>query len=405
MSAVDLFQYEMSSMKQGLDDNVVKSKNWVYVNDNNNGAYGSNTLNFDLSSLYNANKFIGVNEMLLELPLIMVLSPNVYTTAFAQNDFAMALKSGYYNIVDSMSVVYDGQTVQQACNHANFYTSFKVNSSMCYNDLLNMGPSLGIYPDTSSSWSYNTTIGVGGVGLQNNQNVRADATLTAASVGDAYNKAIYERQKRTSVGLAKFTNLNATLSSNAMRNSTSYVAAANPVPGYQVWYITATIRLADISNFFAKMGLTRGFYSRLSINLNLGSLKLTKNALLSITTDATQMNFPNQTCPFMVAPLVGAGGAATNALTANTAFTELICGIYLQRVTASVNAVYNQSGLNIAAHNLGAARIYSPMYELQPEKAIKYIQHSFFPLWCPTVAIERWRQKGPRFPARLDQRQ
>jgi hypothetical protein len=371
MSAVDLFQYEMSSMQQGIDDKVVKGKNWVYVNDNNNMSYGSNTLNFDLSTLYNANKFIGVNEMLLQLPLVMVMSVDTQNQALAQNDFALALKSGYYNLVDSMNVVYDGQTVQQACTHSNFYTSFKVNSSMCVDDLYNIGPSLGIYPDNSTSWAYSTTVGIGGVGLQNNKNVYAALDLTADAAGDKYNDAIYKRQKKTAVSLTKYNTLTTNLDQNAMRNYCTSVNVANAAQ-YQIWYVTATIRLADLSSFFAKMGLTRGFYSRLTINLNLGSLKLTKAAAnASITTDASQMNFPNQTCPFMVAPI-------TSGLYAHADFTEVVCGIYLNRITASVNCTTNHSSFAnaVAAHKLGAARIYAPMYELQPERAIKYIQEN-----------------------------
>jgi hypothetical protein len=367
---MDFYQFETSSATQGNEDSPFSSKLWSYVNDTNQGAYGSNNVTFDLSSLYNSQKFIGVNEMELVVPLVMVLSKNDNgANDLGHNDFAMALKNGYYQIIDSMTVEYDGKQVQQQCTHSNFYTSFKINSTMSHNDLLNVGPSLGIWPDTPTSWQYSRVPGERGVGLTNNDNLVAHHGLRISD-GEAYNKGMLERQKRTSVGLGKFNDLtpSATLAGN-MRNYTQYVApAGSHNRQYQVYYITATIRLGDISSFFAKMPLTRGFYARLTLNMNMGSCRMDKaalNASLSLIQD--NCNFPNQTCPFMVAKL-------TEGLTTDAAFNEIVCGIYIAKVTASVNCATNHSTLGIDAHKMNACRIYAPMYELEPQKAITYIQ-------------------------------
>ena len=159
---MDQFEYESSSATQGNSESPFVSKQWVWVPDNNNGAYGSNTLTFDLSSLYNSQKFIGVNEMFMEVPLVVVLSQHA-NNAMTQSDYAVGFKSGYFHIIDSLNIVYDGQTVQQGCNHSNFYTSFKINSTMSYNDLLTIGPSLGVYPDDPTSWRYVNTVVNGAV--------------------------------------------------------------------------------------------------------------------------------------------------------------------------------------------------------------------------------------------------
>ena len=368
---MDFYQFETSSASQGNDDSPFSSKLWSFVNDTNQGAYGANSVTFDLSSLYNSQKFIGVNEMELVVPLVMVLSKNDdQVNSLGVNDFSMALKNGFYQIIDSMTVDYDGKQVQQQCSHSNFYSSFKINSTMSYNDLLNVGPSLGIWPDTSTSWRYSQTPGLQGVGLSNNENTAATTAIqTVASVGEAYNRGMFERQKRTSVGLAKFAPLtpSATLVAN-MRNSTRYEAGGVTFDRqYQVFYVTATIRLGDISSFFSKMPLTRGFYARLTLNMNMGSCRLTKTNNTSLALVQNDCNFPYQTCPFMVAPL-------TRGLTTHTAFTEIVCGIYIAKVSASVNCITNQSTLNVPAHPMQTCRIYAPMYELEPQKAITYIQ-------------------------------
>ena len=368
----DFYQYEMSNMSQGGDDSPFTSKNWVFVNDTNQGSYGANSVTFDLSTLYNSQKFIGVNEMELVVPLVMVLSKSAEANDLVQNDYAMALKNGFYNIIDSLSVVYDGQTVVQQCNHSNFYTSFKINSSISTNDLQNICPSIGVYPDSATSWQYSQTANVRGVGLTNNLNdpsVQLD--LTAISTGlERYNKGMFERQKRTSIASAKFNPLTpAGTVENAMRNTTAFLSATQ-ARQHQVYYITATIRLSDVCSFFSKMGLTRGFYGRLTFNLNMGSCRIVKTALTSLNLNQGDTNFPYQTCPFMISPLRGASGA----LSANTNFTEIVCGIYVQKVTASVNCVVNHSTLGVVDHKLGSCRIYAPQYEMKPEKALQYIQ-------------------------------
>ena len=105
---MDFYQFETSSATQGNEDSPFSSKLWSYVNDTNQGAYGANNLTFDLSSLYNSQKFIGVNEMELVVPLVMVLSKNDdHAHDLGFNDFAMALKNGYYQIIDSFLVTFN----------------------------------------------------------------------------------------------------------------------------------------------------------------------------------------------------------------------------------------------------------------------------------------------------------
>ena len=55
------------------------------------------------------------------------------------------------------------------------------------------------------------------------------------------------------------------------------------------------------------MPLTKGFMCKLTINLNLGSLKITTNGSSSVipTTmhlKGSDINFPNGTCPLMISP-------------------------------------------------------------------------------------------------------
>lgn len=375
----DFYQYETSSASQGGDETPYTSKTWVYVNDTNQGAYGSNKISFDLSSLYNSQKFIAVNEMELQVPLIMVLSKESGTAGqLGQNDFAMAMKNGYYNIIDSMNIVYSDQTVQQQCLHSNFYTSFKMISTMCVDDLHNIAPSLGFYPDNPTSWSYTRNPSSKGIGLCNNVAFPSfPANLGVQAVGDTFNDGLTKRQKRTSVSASKFVDLTSenTLRAN-MRNYTKYeagTAGAVNTNSYQVWYFVATIKLAHISSFFEKMPLTRGFYARLDLNMNMGSLRITSPANSSdMSLVQGNAQFPFQTCPFMITECKTGNGTFVTPDTTTT----LTAGIYIAKVTASVNSTPNHSELRINDHPMGICRLYAPMVEMKPDLAINYIQNN-----------------------------
>ena len=379
---MDQYIFEESSSAQGNTESPFVSKQWIWTPDTNQGAYGANTVTFDLSSLYNAQKFIGVNEMYMEVPLVVVLSQD-QNNAMLSNDYAVGFKSGYFHLIDSLNIVYDGQTVQQGCNHSDFYTSFKINTSMSYNDLLTIGPTIGVYPDNPTSWAYSIAPGRGGVGLRNNQNAATATSVTGLGQGEAYNNGFLKRQLRTSVNSSAVANANTRLNAltpdavvkASLRNTTTLVVpdASNHRKDYQVYFVTATIRLGDISSFFANMPLTKEFYARLTFNMNLGSLKITKTALTSQTIQQSDIQFPYQTCPLMVAQLYDGTNANTNALRLDTASTEVVVGVYIAKVTASLNATIHQSTLGVGNHTMNSCRIYAPMYEMQPENAEKYI--------------------------------
>jgi hypothetical protein len=56
--------------------------------------------------------------------------------------------------LDSLLVIYDGQTVEQECKHKTFYTSFKMHTSMSVNDAKILGSSIGYAKDSSLSWNF-----------------------------------------------------------------------------------------------------------------------------------------------------------------------------------------------------------------------------------------------------------
>lgn len=408
----DFHDYEMSQVSQGNDVNPFVSKKWVEIIDSNNGFYSSNNVRFSLTSLYNSNSLNSYKDAVLDIPIVMVLSHGLNTDMPDLNQFAMGLKNGYYNLIDSINIKYDGKEIQQHTLHQQFYTNFKMHTTMSVNDENTIGPMIGYSKDTSTSWSYipafladGTTANnsVQGFGLCNNANLykskwstttsEADTTANAnagravASVQtevypeNKLNKGFYERQLSTNVKVNDFRTL-VTEQNGFINNSKSYtkkVDGATHATDSQVVYVNALIRLSDISSFFENLPLIQGGFITLDINLNLGSLRMRGNAApgtgatfgaaINVELPQSYTQFSNKVCPFMLSPI-------NNSTNMETTQTDLVCGIYIGKVGSSVsggNAV-NQSQLTlIDAHTRQNCRILVPQVELQPTLQEDYL--------------------------------
>jgi len=372
----DQFQFESSGISQ-MTDEPYRSKQWNYCNDQNQGNYASNQVVFDLSSFYNQNKFIAPNEMFLVVPVVSVLSTNqVDGLAGKHNDWSLGYKSGYYNIISSMQIDYNNKTVQQLTPNLNYYVSFKMNSTMSKSSVDTIGSAIGVYPDNPTSWSYANgnagAVGASGNGVRNNLvHLAPVSTDTPYAVNRlAGNDGAFKRRLSTSFSIRAENG--ATLINSAEQPNSEFMNNTQGTDDYQAYYTTMIIRLSDVSDFFASMPLTKGFYARLTLNLNLGSLAInrtggddgTKNQL---SLSGGSINFPNGTCPLMIQP-------STDGQYINTV-TQIVCGIYVGKVSSSLGTV-NQNSLGVAEHPLHSCRIYAPSIDLQPARALSYIQEN-----------------------------
>ena len=396
----DHYQLENSSTPQEISEPYV-SKHWVWTNDSNNGQYGSNQVDFDLSSIYNTQKLISPSEMYLQIPIVVMVSQDkaggfgnapganpVANPGDTNNEFGLCFKSGFYNLINSFTIEYDGQQITQSTTNTNFYVSFKMNTTMSSNDLRTLSSTLGFYPDTSSSYNFcsaGENVNGLGNGISNNRNLpSANAPIggpTTTYQGDGYNVGAFERCKHINFNPSAYTDLK-TLQDykNELKNFTQRtpVGIAGTANDCFYWNVTATIRLKDISSFFENMPLVQGFYSKIRFNMNLGSFAMTKLAgtnSYDMTASLSQMNFPYQTNPIMICAQNNngnIGGFNCGALP-----TTIIVGLYIAKPGNSVPiaGAVNHSGIySNAAHQLQSCRIYTPLIELQPERQLKYLQ-------------------------------
>jgi hypothetical protein len=311
---------ELSTANQNIEEPFVK-KEVLMITDQNNGSY-SGTISIDSSSLANSGRYQDWKNAYLEIPLVITLSygggdANV-VTAFNQADagppvvprstpFAVALKNGFHQILNSYSIEWNNTSVVQLSNFSNFYTSFKLMTTLSQDDLKKMGPSLGFYPDTSTSYRRNNATDVDdatGGGVRNNSNApKFDRPERFANLSN-YNEGMYERQKSTAfehqAPISDFVDAN-TLAEIA-KNYYANVPASNA----KVWYVMARIHLKYMHDFFDKLPLVRGGYCRMILNSNTA----THTIRIRKTANARELNVscPTTTVTGNTSPLMFADG-------------------------------------------------------------------------------------------------
>ena len=129
-------------------------KQWLYVNDNNNGSYSSQVV-LDTTPLANSGSYINWSEGFILMPLVLQFESSAATlTAAAPFDYLGALKSGYWNILHSLTCEFNNGNIIQQVPFLNVFCSFKNITSWSQNDLVDWGAVCGFFPDTSRTWAY-----------------------------------------------------------------------------------------------------------------------------------------------------------------------------------------------------------------------------------------------------------
>jgi len=373
----DQYTYEESFKGDSYFTETYKDKQYIYIQDSNGGTYSGNQVIFDLSQFFNAGKFVNSQEGFIVLPIILSLT-TVGGNGIAAGgcDLAMCVKSGYWNFIQSIQVNYRNQDVVQLTPNINYYVNYRTHTNFGWNDIINNGSTIGYYPDSELSYTYSAAASAAGQGLLNNNFQPVQGAVLAAAINSyagrtLYNYGAYQRLLTTNRvlgagdGSATFRNT-ASLSNefiNYQAVSNVGGGAGNAATDYNAIYISAIIRLKDISEFFERMPMVRGFYGRLIINLNLGNMSITKvaGAAGNFSITANSNTFTN-TCPFML----GVSGIQTKPTDATTTINVAAS---LARVTWATQTAYN-----IPNHPITQCRLYCPIIELQPEYALSYIE-------------------------------
>jgi len=181
----DKLVFDLSQEVEG-SPNVFVRKDWVNILDNQNQNYSNSQSIIDTSQLSNSNKYMSYREAYLAVPLLLtmglplgnlsmtangtgvttaVTSANQtfckWATAANSADYALGLKNWFGTIIHSMTLDYNGSTTCQQTPYINMWNTFKLMTSLSYQDIISQGAQIGFFPDDSDSFQFFQSFGAG----------------------------------------------------------------------------------------------------------------------------------------------------------------------------------------------------------------------------------------------------
>ncbi len=91
-------------------------------------------------------------------------------TAATSCDYACSLKNWFGLMINSVQADWNGITVIQQMNLQSLWNTFKLTTSLSYNDILSQGSECGLFPDSALSVVFSDNASVHGRGTCNTMN-------------------------------------------------------------------------------------------------------------------------------------------------------------------------------------------------------------------------------------------
>jgi hypothetical protein len=389
----DKLVFDLSQEVEG-SPNVFVRKDWINILDNMNQNYNANQSVVDTSQLSNSNKYASYREAYLMMPMLLTLSTTegVFTpnqAGFGAN-MAIGLKNWFGTIVHSITVDWAGTTIIQQTPYINMWNSFKLMTSLSWNDVITSGATLGFFPDNPLSFTFNTSATASGSGVCNNttspSNLVAQATVGNFSQylsgqgndGFAIRQQYINFDPQGIVGTAGTGGAGVQYSSLISANSVtqlwkSYVQTKtdNVVGGMLEIAVSATVYLKHLHSFFAMCPLVKGAFLKITLNLNntTTTFQVSGDGTSPNATTLTLVSVANAvggTNPLMISSVaVGQGGDGLGAKPT----TPWGAATYTASVQVGANAL-NSAVTSTGGYAVGtlakSVYLYIPMYSFAP---------------------------------------
>ena len=422
MENSDKLLYDLSSEVDNAPASPFISKTWLSVLDNNQGQYASSNVTIDTSQLSNSNKYCSYREAYLQVPLLITVSSNQVNgfapaTAATAASYSVGLKSFFGSLIHTLSVNYNGTQIIQAMPFQSVLNSFKLCTSLSWQDVRSQGTSLGFWPDDPTAFTYHLSAApdLDGVGVCNSKNL---ASASAASYGVATNFNSYNgfvanegfRKRQSAINWDAdggadasysyfFTanNANTMYKSHVIRKINAVTGTTNGV--YQV-AVSATIMLRHLSSLFNNLPLVKGAFITMQLQLNNSTTVVQKSAFVAAVVGppavaqinaATTLVSVNSAVgginPLMIASMQpGSGGQAFNATPTNAVTITASVSIgsrcleptQLAIAGVTTGAIGNSITLNLPTYVLSP--VFEQAYLSNPIRSVPFSDFYFYQL-------------------------
>lgn len=404
------------SISSEMSQSEFVDKQWLYINDNNNGSYSSQII-LDTTPLSNAGGYINWSEAFISIPLVLQLESAAIASATTNADFVLGMKNGYFQILHSLTCDFNNGNIIQQVPFLNVFSSFKCLTSWSDGDVKDWGSVCGFAPDSSRSWIYNSIAGNttvysagAGTGLCNNRlapvvPISTPAT-TAAAGNQSYSSSVAslsaaDYRGYANAGLLKrIEYLNYSIAANGagthnngqvnilggqnMATQTFMTFVKTDVANTRAIIFDAIVRLKDVADFFQKCPLLKGATMRIALNTNQcffpwKAANLAYDATTGVPSIAASLLLTapptilggGGTCPIMISQSdagQGLEGLAPTAATTQTAITG----------KAALSIVRTQfTGASFMTATIAApitsVRLYAPCYTMSPIAEQRYL--------------------------------
>jgi len=329
------------------------------------GNYSGNQVTFNNAGLANSDLWTCYKDAYFAIPWTISLVSTVDVTTLI-NPYSIGMKSGFWNLVDSWTVDYNGHNIIQNSPFTNVYANFRALTTWSQDSLNKYGLSFGFFPDTITSYQYGAAVAAaGGPGYTNNRNFASAQNFVAAEwTGTAFNEGYLRRQVVSGYTANPLTLLLPYASAAGLGvTAFSFDAGAAEAKRYY-WTGIAKVRLADLSDFFEKMPICRGAYFTITLNLNTTTtvIRLNARTMINITGVAPTTSLINSrgTCPFLVASSAATQGMGVVAINA----ADVTISLKIGAATAPAGGV---------TQAFTTCRLYVPQYELDSVHAEAFL--------------------------------
>lgn len=348
----DAFVYD-EALEDQVPEHLAFKKEMLMIQDSNGGSYNS-VITIDTSSLSQSNRWISWREAYIEIPFMIVLKQTNASAANPVNPFSIGLKNGYHQLIDSIKVDFGNYGVTQQTTFTNFYVSYKMMTRMSQDELQKWGASIGFEPDSADSYEFSAASATSGDGYTNNRLVGA---VNYNTPGDGANGGLTRRIANTTGYLG--TGYGGIPAPSASQIAKNYFTPAAAVNGYSGWVMTATIRLADICDFFKQLNICKGGFSRIQIVYNASRCVLTSTAANTFAITSITPLTSGSTTPYIFTSAATANEPNRTFFDQAATVATIDCGV--------VTTPQNIAAGNLFQTPLTACRLYLPAYSYLPE--------------------------------------
>jgi len=120
------------AISNDMNAKIFSDRDVAWVQDNNAGSYSGGQIVIDAFTLSNQDRMQSWREAYLKIPIVLSLnSPGAAATGFeaAALPCAMAMKAGFWQLINSIDVQVNGVSTVQMTPHTNAWVSFRMATS------------------------------------------------------------------------------------------------------------------------------------------------------------------------------------------------------------------------------------------------------------------------------------